>query len=189
MPQYPVHTIESAPEQSRPALEGLQQNFGRIPNLAATMATAPPLVNSFVAAFANFHGGTFDNADKQVLLLTNAVTNECAWAVAFHSTLALGEGVSADDVQRIRDGANPSTPRFAALSRLTRTMIERRGHLGDEDRDQFIAAGFNDGQVLEVIAGVAVSTMANYAGNVTNPPLEPVFQAQAWKATTKIAAV
>ena len=182
MSRFPVHTIESAPEQSRPALDGLLQNLGRIPNLAATMAGTPPLVNSFVATFANFHGGTFDNADKQVLLLTNAVTNRCAWAVAFHSTLALGEGVSEDDVQSIRNGATPSTPRFAALSTLTRTMIEQRGHLDDENLDQFTAAGFNDGHVLEVVAGVAVSTIANYTGNITRPPLEQVFQAQAWSA-------
>ena len=182
MSRYPIHTIESAPEPSRPALEGLQQNFGRIPNLAATMATAPPLINSFVAAFANFHGSSFDDADKQVLLLTNAVTNRCAWAVAFHSTLALGAGVPADDVTSIRDGALPSTPRLVALSRLTRTIIEQRGHLADDDVDQFVAAGFNDTDVLEVIAGVAVSTMANYAGNVTHPPLEDPFLAQAWTA-------
>jgi AhpD family alkylhydroperoxidase len=180
MSRYPVHTIESAPEHSRSALEGLQQTFGRIPNLAATMASAPPLLNSFVAAFGNFHGSTFDNADKQVLLLTNAVTNGCAWAVAFHSTLALGEGVPEADVTSIRNAATPSTPRFAALSTLTRTVIERRGHLDDEDLDQFVAAGFHDGQVLEVIAGVAVSTMANYAGNITEPPLEQIFQAQTW---------
>jgi AhpD family alkylhydroperoxidase len=182
MSRFPIHTIESAPEQSQPALEGLQQNFGRIPNLAATMATAPPLVNSFVAAFANFHGGAFDNADKQVLLLTNAVTNGCRWAVAFHSTLALGEGVSADDVQSIRAGSTPSTPRFAALSTLTRTLIEQRGHLDDGDLDRFTAAGFDDRHVLEVIAGVAVSTMANYTGNITDPPLEQIFEAQAWSA-------
>jgi AhpD family alkylhydroperoxidase len=182
MSRYPIHTIESAPERSRPALEALQRNFGRVPNLAATMASSSPLLDSFVAAFANFHGGTFDNADKQVLLLTNAVTNGCAWAVAFHSTLALGAGVSAEDVNSIRDATAPSTPRFAALSTLTRRMIEQRGHLDDEYLDQFIAAGFNDTHVLEVIAGVAVSTMANYAGNITHPPLEHAFQGQAWLA-------
>jgi AhpD family alkylhydroperoxidase len=146
------------------------------------MASAPTLINSFVAAFANFHGGSFDTADKQVLLLTNAVTNRCSWAVAFHSTLALQGGVPAHDVESIRDGATPSTPRLAALSTLTRTIIEQRGHLADEDVDRFVAAGFNETQVLEGIAGVAVSTIANYAGNIADPPIEEPFKAQAWAA-------
>jgi hypothetical protein len=35
--------------------------------------------------------------------------------------------------------------------------------------------------VLEVIAGLAISTMANYAGNITKPALEAPFVAQRWE--------
>jgi hypothetical protein len=38
MSSYPVHTIESAPAQSKPVLQQLQQAFGLIPNLAAASA-------------------------------------------------------------------------------------------------------------------------------------------------------
>jgi hypothetical protein len=31
-----------------------------------------------------------------------------------------------------------------------------------------------------VITGVAISAMANYAGNIARPPPDPPFQAQAW---------
>jgi alkylhydroperoxidase family enzyme len=50
----------------------------------------------------------------------------------------------------------------------------------DADVKAFIAAGFSRDQVFEVIAGVAISMMENYAGNVANPPLEAPFQAHAW---------
>jgi hypothetical protein len=70
MHDFQIHTIESAPEQSKAALQGLQQNFGLIPNVAATMAGSPVLINAFIGAFGNFHGGTFDDRQKQVLLLT-----------------------------------------------------------------------------------------------------------------------
>lgn len=177
---YAVHTIESAPEKSRSALEGLKKNLGLVPNLAATMATSPVLVNGFVGAFGNFHGGSFSGAEKQVLLLTNAVTNTCPWAVAFHSTAALREGVAAADVEAIRERRAPGAPRAAALSAFTRALIEKRGHVEARDVEAFTGAGYAADQVLEVIAGLAVSVMANYAGNITNPPLEAPFQAQAW---------
>src|SRR4051812_17961334 len=92
MSRHRVHTIETAPHSSRPALQGLQNAFGLIPNLAATMAGSPVLIQGFVSAFGNFHGSSFDAGERQALLLTNAVTNSCEWAVAFHSTLALKEG-------------------------------------------------------------------------------------------------
>lgn len=178
---YQTHTIETAPEESRPALQGLRQNFGLIPNLAATMAESPVLINGFVGAFSNFHGGSFTGGEKQVLLLTNAVTNRCAWAVAFHSTMALKEGVSREAVEGIRQGKLPADPRLATLAKTTRLLIETRGHLGSEAVAEFEAAGYSPAQLFEIIAGLAVSTMANYAGNVANPPLEAPFRGEAWQ--------
>ena len=95
MPAFPIHTIESAPEQSRPSLEALQGAFGIIPNIAGAMATSPVLIGSLVGLFGKVHGGSFSEEQIQVVLLTNAVTNACSWAVAFHSFLAVKEGVDA----------------------------------------------------------------------------------------------
>lgn len=182
MHDWQIHTLASAPDTARPALQGLMQNFGLIPNLAATMAESPTLVNGFVGALVNFTGGTFSGGERQVLLLTNAVTNKCAWAVAFHSTAALKEGVAGEEVEAVRAGRLPRAGRLAALSALTRALIEKRGHLTAADLDGFVGAGFAPAQVLEVIAGLAASVMANYAGNITRPPLEPPFQLQAWNS-------
>ena len=182
MNTYPIHTVDSAPEGSRQSLQGLQQAFGLIPNLAATMANVPSLVNSFVAAFGQFAGGTFTGGERQILLLTNAVTNSSRWAVAFHSKMAVKEGVDLKDIEAVRRGDPPPDARLAALSTLTRTLIEKRGHLDEADAKAFTAAGFTVNQLLEVITGLALSTMANYTGNIADPPLEAPFQAHAWTA-------
>jgi uncharacterized peroxidase-related enzyme len=182
MNTYPVHTVETAPDAAKESLAGLRRAFGLVPNLAATMANSPELLNSFVAAFGQFAGGTFTGGERQVLLLTNAVTNGCEWAVAFHSTLALEEGVDRSDVDAVRNRELPTDPRLAALSALTRTLVERRGHLDETDAKAFTAAGFDDNQVLEVVTGLAISTMANYAGNIARPPLEAPFRPNAWDA-------
>jgi len=180
MNNYAIHNLETAPDGSKAALQGLRQALGLIPNLAATMANSPPLINSFVAAFGQFGAGTFSGAERQTLLLSNAVANPCAWAVAFHSTLALREGVDAADVDAVRRGELPADPRLAALSALTRALIDKRGHLDAADAKAFAAAGYDDDQLLEVVTGLAISTMANYAGNIATPPVEEPFQAQAW---------
>lgn len=180
MTNYEIHTIESAPDGSRQSLQALQQAFGLVPNLAATMANSPALVNTFVAAFGQFSAGSFTAAERQVLLLSNAVANNSLWPVAFHSTVAVKEGVAPDDVAAIRQGRDPASPRLAALSTITSRLIETRGHIDDSDVKSFTAAGFDDIQLLEVITGLAISTMANYTSNIAEPPLEPPFQAQAW---------
>jgi alkylhydroperoxidase family enzyme len=60
-------------------------------------------------------------------------------------------------------------------------LIEKRGRLEDDDLDQFVAAGFGKELLLEVIAVSAASTITNYTGNVTKPPVEATFQAHVWK--------
>jgi alkylhydroperoxidase family enzyme len=140
------------------------------------------LINSLVALFGNVHGGSFTEAQIQTLLLTNAVTNGSPWAVAFHTALALKEGLDPVDVQAIRERRLPRDKQHAALSLLARTLIEKRGRLDDQDVDQFLVAGFGKDLALEVIAVVAASTITNYTGNVTKPPLEAPFQAHAWSA-------
>jgi alkylhydroperoxidase family enzyme len=79
-------------------------------------------------------------------------------------------------------GRLPKDGTLAALSALARTMIEKRGRLNDQDIDQFIAAGFGKDHALEVIAAVAASTITNYTGSITKPPLEAPFQEHAWAA-------
>jgi alkylhydroperoxidase family enzyme len=182
MTDFPVHTMESAPERSKPALRQLQSAFGMIPNILGAMATSPVLLNSLVALFGNVHGGSFTEAQVQIVLLTDAVTNASAWAVAFHTALALKEGIDAVDVQAIREGCLPKESKSAALSLLAKTMIEKRGRLADADVDRFLAAGFGKDHLLEVIAAVAASTITNYTGSITKTPLEAAFRDHAWAA-------
>ena len=180
MTNFPVHSIESAPEGSKPALKQLQSAFGMIPNLIGAMSTSPILTNSLVGLFGNVHGGSFTEAQIQTVLLTDAVTNASTWAVAFHTALALKEGIDPADVEAIREGRPPKDAQLAALSTLAKTMIEKRGRLDDEEVEQFISAGFGKELVLEVIAIVAASTITNYTASITKPPLETPFQAHAW---------
>jgi AhpD family alkylhydroperoxidase len=182
MQTFPVHTIESAPEQSRPSLQALQGAFGMIPNIAGAMSTSPVLIGSLASLFQKVHGGSFSEEQIQILLLTNAVTNACTWAVAFHSALALKEGVDPADVNAIRERRSPRNPKNAALSTLARTLIEKRGRLDEPDISRFLQAGFDKARLLEVIAAVAASTITNYTGSITKPPVEPAFEAHAWSA-------
>lgn len=178
---FEVQTIDQAPEGSRAPLRKLQQTFGMVPNVAGVIANSPVLANIFVPMFEGVHGGTFTETEIQTLLLTNAVTNSCAWAVAFHTHLALQAGLDPADVQAIRERRAPREPRCATLSAYARSLIETRGHLSDDAVAALLSAGFKAEQALEALAVSAASTITNYTLNIAEPPLEPMFQAHAWR--------
>ena len=68
MTSFPVNTIDSAPERSKPALQWLRSAFGTLPNIAGSMSTSPVLINSLVGLFQNVHGGSFTEAQIQTIL-------------------------------------------------------------------------------------------------------------------------
>ena len=182
MTDFPVHSIETAPEGSKIALEALKSAFGFIPNIAGAMATSPVLIGSLTDLFGRVHGGSFSEAEIQILLLTNAVTNRAEWAVSFHSYLAIAAGIRADEVGAIRSGALPKDAKHAALSKLARALIEKRGRIGKAEKHEFFDAGFDASRLLEVVAVVAASTITNYTSNIAQPSLEAMFQPHAWQA-------
>lgn len=182
MQNYPIHTIASAPDNSKSALEQLQKALGLVPNLAAAIANSPKLINSLIGVFQQVHSSSLNEQEIQIVLLTDAVANSSRYAVAFHTALALQQGVGSEETDAIRQRRVPANKRFAALSSLANVLIDKRGHLSDQELDSFLAAGFTKEQILEVIAIVAASTITNYAGTIANPPLEDPFRQYAWRA-------
>src|SRR5215469_2337973 len=181
MPDYPIHTIASAPENSRTALERLQKAFGVLPNIATAIANSPKLINSLLGVFQQVHSSSLTEQEIQIVLMTDAVVNSCTYAVAFHTALAHQQGLSSEETGAIRERRAPKDKRFAALSTLARTLIEKRGHASEQELDAFIAAGFTKEQILEVVAIVAASTITNYAATIANPPLDDAFRQYAWR--------
>jgi alkylhydroperoxidase family enzyme len=185
MYHFPIYTQESAPAQSKPVLQSLEKAFGFVPNIAGVMAGSPTLIQGFIALFQRVHAGTFNEAEIQTVLLTDAVANRSSWAAAFHTALALKHGVAASDVQAIRESGVPGDKRLAALSALARELIEKRGHAEPAALNAMCDAGYQLEQVLELVAIVAASTMTNYVGNIAAPPLEDSFREHRWELSAK----
>jgi len=182
MTSYTKQTIESADEQSAQALTRLKESAGVIPNLAAIMAEAPVLIDGFVTLREIYQRGTLDAKEREILGVSNAVANRCEWCVAFHSFVARKLGVDKTTTDALRAGEPPEDPRARALTRFANLLIERRGAVAKHDLSDFFDAGFTKQQALEVVVGLAVSLMANYAGNFVEPDLDPFLIATKWSA-------
>jgi AhpD family alkylhydroperoxidase len=161
-------------------LRHVRATLGGVPNLAAGMAEAPSLVRAFFTVREIYAEGTLSAGDIQVLSLANAYENDCDWCMAFHSLVAEKSGVAAASIAALRAGGVPVDPRARALSDFSRDLIRHRGNVPATSLASFLAAGFTDAQVLEVVLGVAFSVMANYANHVIHAPLDEMLATHAW---------
>lgn len=178
---FPLHDEKSAPADAQAALAATRRNFGMIPNLERVMASAPPLLAAYSAAWDLFDTTSLDEVERQVVYLTANYENECNYCVPWHTLLARKAGMSAAVIDALRSGARLPDSRLEALRAFTRSLIANRGKISPAERDAFFAAGYSEVHALEVILGLAVKLMSNYTNSIAGTPLDQEVEKLAWE--------
>jgi uncharacterized peroxidase-related enzyme len=175
-------TPATAEPRAREVLEATLQSLRFIPNMYAVMANSPGLLETYEAGYRRFREESgFTPAEQEVVLLTISRENGCEYCVAAHSVLADAVSkVPAAVTEAIRTGCDLPDARLAALSRFTTTMVAARGLPSRREVQEFLAAGYTERHILEVILAIAVKTISNYANHLFHTPLDPMFSARAW---------
>ena len=63
----------------------------------------------------------------------------------------------------------------------TRAVIRSRGAVTPEELQAFQAAGYGEQQVLEVILGVSLATLCNFANTLAGTDLNPELSSYRWE--------
>ncbi|MEQ9237272.1 carboxymuconolactone decarboxylase family protein [Coleofasciculus sp. E2-BRE-01] len=182
--EFTIHTIDTAPEASKEALVHAKQTFGFIPNLEGIFAEAPTLLKGSMALWDLFTATSFSPIEQQVIYLTANYENECHYCMAAHSGLAKKIGMTAEDIEALRQGQPLQDPKLQALRHFTQRLIQARGWVEDHEIAEFLAAGYNQQQVLEVILGIAIKVMHNYTNHIAKTPLDKAFEPYVWSKPT-----
>jgi uncharacterized peroxidase-related enzyme len=169
-------TVTTAPEGSRETLANIQKGFGFIPNLMATFANSPAVLNGYMALDSFFQKTTFRPAEREIILLATSVENECDYCTAAHSMIAKRMLMIPEaTVNSVRSGDLDGDDRLAVLASTVRAIAAQRGTLSAAQLDRFFAAGFTREQLLEALLGVALKTISNYTDHLFHPELDAAF--------------
>lgn len=179
MPRIPLHTAETAPE-AKELLEGAQNAFGFLPNLLATMAEAPALLEGYMTLSGIFDKTDLSPTERQIVLMVNNRLNGCTYCMSAHTAIANSQGVPKDVIAALRDGTAISDPRLEALRVFAVKINESRGWPDEGDIEALLAAGYTTRTVLEVILGTALKVMSNYTNHIASTPLDSAFAAVEW---------
>ena len=174
---FTVHTVESAPAASRPALEAIQSRYGFLPNLAATVADSPGALNGLLASIQAYDDPalTLTPLERQVVLIATSVENRCDFCIAAHSMLANSLGLERAQIDRLQERQTLADARLEALRVFTGEIVAQRGWIEPAAAERFLAAGFERGQVFEVVLGVALKTFTNYINHIAGTEVNAQF--------------
>ena len=189
MTTFDVHTIDSAPQGSKPSLEVTKQAIGAIPNLFGVFAESPAILKAYAELGSILETSTaFTPAELQVVLLTTSFENGCDYCMAAHTAIAGVQEVPRDVIQSVRDGTTITDAKLEALRRFTGAVVRQRGWVSDQDVQAFLDAGYTRRHLLEAILGVAFKTLSNYTNHVASTPLDVRFRRFAWSKPQETVA-
>ncbi len=181
MTRFTTHTIESAPAAARPTLESAQKALGFVPNLYANLAEAPAALEAYTTLSALFGKTSFNATERQIVLLATSVENGCEFCVAAHSLIAKAmDKVDPAIVAALREHRPIADDRLEALATFTRLVVRERGWVSGDITNRFLAAGYRRQQALEVVLGVTMKTLSNYANHLTETQVNPELGSEAW---------
>jgi uncharacterized peroxidase-related enzyme len=162
---------QSASAEVNTTLDAVKSKLGLVPNLYATVAQAPAVLNAQLAFGEALSHGRLTAKQRESLALAIGQANSCQYCLSAHSLVARGTGLNAEAIQSARRGeaADPVTD---ALLTLAVKIVNQRGILSDADVAEAYAAGVDDGLLLEVIAHVALNTLTNYTNHIVQTEID-----------------
>ena len=189
MPQFKIHSIQTAPTVAHPLLEGSLKKYGFVPNLHGGLAEAPTALQAYIELTALFDQTSLNPTERQVVLLAVSAENHCTYCVAAHSMIAK-HMVKTDPaiVDAIRNLQPLPDSKLDALASFARDVVKNRGVVCGKTLDNFITAGYSRAQVLEVVLGVTFKTLSNYTNHIIDTPLDTAFQAEVWEEQSQCSS-
>jgi len=178
MSRLTIQTIETAADDAKERLGNAQKANGFLPNLLGVLANAPTALETYQVVGAINARTSLSGAEREVVQITAARRNDCGFCVAGHTAIARKKLAMPEDViEALRNTEALNDPKLNALAVFTLAVMENRGQVHDDDLKAFFAAGYTEQAALEVVLGVSLATLCNYANNLAQTPINAELQA------------
>src|SRR5438045_9709365 len=149
MATFTQYTSANAPEASRSLLQQVHKALGFIPNLYATFAESPALLQGALALDAGLDQGALSGVERQLVKIAVSTENGCTYCVAAHSTIAGMLKARPEVVTAVRTGARVGDSKIDVLVTFTRAVVRNKGFVPEMAVAAFLSAGSSERQLLE----------------------------------------
>ncbi len=165
-------TIDAAPVASRSLLEAVKKQLGVVPNMFRLISNSPAALEGYLSLSGALNKGTLPAATRERIALAVAEANGCSYCLSAHTYLGKNLAKLDDaEMSANRHGASNDSKADAAV-RFAVALVRERGHVGEDDVRAVKAAGYDDGQVIEIVLHVALNTWTNFINVVGDTDID-----------------
>jgi alkylhydroperoxidase family enzyme len=167
--RFQVHDELTAPERSAAILKGALAGGGQVSNFLGVLAGSPAALRAYTRLRAELRHGSLPAATQQRIALAVAEFGGGEYALPSLQRSAREAGLGLDEIALAREFDSRDETEHALL-RFVRGLLEADGapavHLHEEARE----AGWDDEQILEAVAHVALAQFSNLVARSGDVP-------------------
>jgi uncharacterized peroxidase-related enzyme len=168
--QFSVPVREQLSENNLPTYDAIKKGLGFVPNIIAMLGLSDNGLKRYMA-FQN-DNTSLSNKEKEIVNLVVSEVNDCKYCKAAHTALAKMNGFTDEQALELRKGKASFDKKFDALANFSREVTECNGHIESEVLENFLSAGYNQGNLVDVIIQIGEKTITNYLHSITQIPID-----------------
>jgi alkylhydroperoxidase family enzyme len=169
--RFQVHDELTAPERSVPILKGALAGGGQLPNFIGVLGGSPAVLRAYARFRSELRNGRLPYATQQRIALAVAEYQGSEYALTTLGRTARDAGIGLDEIALARE-FDSRDEKQSVLLRFVKALVESEGtppkHVLEETRE----AGWDDEEILEAIAHVALSSFGNLVTRAAEVPLD-----------------
>lgn len=168
MARVPVIDPNTATGEAKQLLDAVEAQLGVAPNFIRVLANSPKALQGFLGLYGALGQADLDKPTQERIALTIAEGNGCQYCVSAHTAIGRHAGLSNEEMALNRQGSS----QVAKAAAFARALNDNMGEVTGAEFEAARAAGLSDGEIVEVIAVVAINILTNILGKATRVEID-----------------
>lgn len=162
---------ETTTGKSKELFNAVQSKLGFIPNLIKVFGNSPATLQTYLSLGELTASGNFNNKFREQLALAIAEENSCNYCLSAHTTIGKMNGLTIEETEQNRQGLATDTKTQVGLQ-FAQEITKNRGQVSSASIQAVKDAGYNDGDILEIILNVVSNTLTNYVNHIAETEVD-----------------
>lgn len=177
MSRIAIPARDAVPAASQPLLDAVEKSLGSVPNLFRLIALSPLALEGYLSQNAAL-ARTLNVKTRERIALAVAQVNGCDYCLSAHSYLGLNLARLDEEEVALNRNGQSNDPKAQAAVSFANKVARERGRVTTSDITALHDAGYDDAQIVEIVALVAENVFTNFLNNVAQTEIDfPVVSA------------
>ena len=162
---------ESAQGDVKQIYDTLQKKMNALPNIFKNMGNSPAVLKGYMALSDAASQTSLSPKLREQISLAVGQANQCGYCLSAHTVIGQTVGLQSDEMQQARKGLS-SDKKEAIILTFTKSVVDKRGNVSDQEVSDLKAAGVTDKELTEIILIIALNMFTNYFNHITGTEID-----------------